>query len=273
MTNEYPPLKQVDYAGEDAEYLKQWLSDLDVPANRIVFPHVRLKGLANHEDIRTEDYRSLTKLLLDVIEDEFVPQTVLVPTFTYSFTNSGVYHRTFSQSEVGRFSEEVRRDADVYRTPDPVFNVVDTGEYLSTLTDIDYTEAFGPDSLYAHLDEQDAIILNIDLNRPIISTQLHYIERINDVPYRYDKEFEGVMYETPESFQEIEYTYFVRDLDRDPQWDREHIRTYLSDHDGLSIETKEGLDATAISAQTKRELITKQLREQPEFLLQERLND
>jgi len=255
------------YSQTDYEYVTSLLSGLDIPSNKILFPHVRLKGLKQKNDILNLEYEALTQLLLDSFTDVFQPKTILVPTFTYSFTNSGIYHRNFSKSEVGRFSEEVRRKFATYRTPDPVFNVVDTTDHLVKLDGLDYTTAFGINTLYEYLDDQDAVIVNFDINKPIISTQLHQIEKLNDVPYRYDKQFEGIICHDENQFTEIDYTYFVRDLDRDPNWDRSKIREYLIEEGVLQVASLDGVKVTAIFAQDKRKYISKQLSDDPEFLI------
>jgi len=152
-----------EYSKADYEYVTDLLNGLDIPSNKILFPHVRLKRIKQKDNILNLEYEALTRLLLDSFTDVFQPKTILVPTFTYSFTNNGVYHRNFSKSEVGRFSEEVRRKFATYRTPDPVFNVVDTTDHLAELDGLDYTTAFGSNTLYEYLDDQDAVIINFDI--------------------------------------------------------------------------------------------------------------
>lgn len=256
------------YSEEQYNYVSNILSKLRIPEDQILFIHARLKGLRQKTDILDHSYEAISKTLLDAFVKEFQPKTVLVPTFTYSFTSSGIYHRTFSKSEVGRFSEEVRQKFSTYRTPDPVFSVVDISSHLSEKDNIDYTKAFGSGTLYDYLDEEDAMIINFDLPKPIISTQLHHIEKINEVPYRFDKTFKGVIYNDENNYNEIEYDYFVRDLDRDPEWDRKKIRKKLSDEEVLQVVERDGIELTCISAQDKREIISKEVSKDPEFLIE-----
>jgi len=256
------------YSKEQYNHISSILSEIDIPKNRILFIHARLKGLKEKTKVLDDSYEAVSKLLLDAFTKEFHPKTILVPTFTYSFTDSGIYHRVFSKSEVGRFSEEVRRKFSRYRTPDPVFNVVDTSDHLVKKDAIDYTNAFGSGTLYDYLDEENAMIINFDLPKPIISTQLHHIEKINDVPYRFDKTFEGIVYNDEGDYHEITYDYFVRDLDIDPKWDREKIRRKLIDDGALQVTEKNGIEVTCVSAQEKREIISEEIKKDPEFLIQ-----
>ncbi|NLC72725.1 MAG: hypothetical protein GX684_03005 [Ruminococcaceae bacterium] len=164
------------------------LKQLNIPKKRIIFLHVKLRNFKKRVNA---SYEILSKAIITVFEDLFNPKTILVPTFTYSFTKSGIYHRAFSKSEVGRFSEEKFAP---YRTRNPIFSVVDVHNYLSNFeNEINFNTAFDENSLFHFLDEEDCIIVNFGLEK-LISTQLHYVERQMNVSYRYDKIFEGVVY-------------------------------------------------------------------------------
>ena len=55
------------------------------------------------------------------------------------------------------------------------------------------TKAYGNESIWYYLDNKEHYILNINLHEEIISTQLHYLEFIHSVPYRYKKFFNGYL--------------------------------------------------------------------------------
>jgi len=255
-----------EYSKADYEYVTDLLNGLDIPSNKILFPHVRLKGLRQKDDILNLEYETLTKLLLDSFTDVFHPKTILVPTFTYSFTDSGVYHRKFSKSEVGRFSEEVRKKFSEFRTPDPIFSVADMMGYLQN-KQIDYTTAFGEGGLFEFLHEENCAIINIDLSE-ILMTQVHYIEKKCGVSYRYDKEFEGIVYKDEQSWQDVKYEYFVRDLDDDPQMDHEKREQFLRDQGGLQSVKKDGITGSWISAQQKHILLSEKMDSNERYLLE-----
>ena len=256
-----------DYAAADYEFIYGFLNELDIPSGRILFLHVRLKGLKNHENIVTTDYPALTSLLLDVFENLLSPTTILVPTFTYSFTDSGIFHRIFSQSEVGRFSEEVRLHFAKYRTPDPIFNIADTTDHLES-TSIDYTTAFGKDSMFDYLHHDDCIIVNFDLPK-LLMTQVHYIEHEFGVSYRYNKSFEGVVYSDYTEWYDIEYDYYVRDLDEDPMMDYKKRYKMLDSAGVLHHVQQDGIDAWWTTAQDKYDVLLEALSEDERVLLDE----
>jgi len=239
------------------------LKHANLPENKIIILHAKLKDF---KEITGASYADLSKAILNTLDSLFSPVTILVPSFTYTFTKSGIYHKQFSKSEVGRFSEEVRCFAP-YRTPDPIFNLLDTKNYLpSKAGDIDYRTAFDRNSLFEFLDREDSIIVNLGLDH-LVSTQLHYIERCNRVSYRYDKFFTGVIYYDEVNWEHINYKYYVRNLEKDPKWNRNKIKEFLIQSGALHCVSKNNIELSWITAQSKNRLISKELRKDEMFLI------
>lgn len=202
--------------------IKELINALKLPKDQILFLHVRLKGLdgAMH-------YADQSKEIIASLNNLYKPKTILIPTFTYSFTKTGFYDRTNTPSEVGRFGEEVRKlYSPEYRTMNPVFNCIDTNRYFKNIN-IDETTAFGQGSFLDLLARTGYIILNINLDN-LINTHLHYLEYTNNVDYRYNKVFPGKVSFDGKTYKEINYNYFVRVLEIDTKWRRKKIENYLS---------------------------------------------
>jgi aminoglycoside N3'-acetyltransferase len=256
-------LLECNDSGTAMHYLNGFFKRANFPKNKIMFLHARLKPLKECTGL---DYKELTKHIIEILEKLYKPKTILIPSFTYSFTKSGVYHKYFSKSEVGRFSEEARKIVP-YRTPDPIFNVLDTNDYLPTLgSKLDYSTAFGKNSLFDYLHDEDCLIVNLGIDK-LISTQLHYIESQNQVSYRYDKLFYGVIYHTETRWENIDYQYYVRDLKKNPQWDREKIKDYLLENNALYRLENNNIELNWITAQTKSKFISQALKNDESFLL------
>jgi aminoglycoside N3'-acetyltransferase len=245
------------------KYLNSYFKDAILPKNKILFLHARIKPLKEQTGL---GYKDLANLVIEILEKLYQPKTILIPSFTYSFTKSGIYHKDYSKSEVGRFSEEAR-SIGFYRTPDPIFSVLDTNNYLAVLgAKIDYTTAFDKNSLFDHLHDEDCLIINLGLNE-LVSTQLHYIESKNQVSYRYNKYFGGVVYNSKAHWETINYKYYVRDLKKDPQWDRKIIKDYLIENHALQIFDKNNIELNWINAKTMSKLISIALKNDEHFML------
>ena len=169
--------------------VSDFLLGLDLPKRKVVVVHARIKSIAQQLEGRCS-YPEITGNIIHYLEEVASPPTIMIPTYTYSYTKSRVFHRLFSRSEVGRFSEEARLHG-YHRTPDPIFSFLDTNQYFNEK--VNFNIAFGKGSIFDFLHREDAIILNIGLG-DFIATQRHYIERYYNVPYRFDKLFSGVVY-------------------------------------------------------------------------------
>lgn len=201
--------------------IKKIIESLKLPTNEIIFMHVRLKGLDTNLS-----YNEQSKQIIGYLNEFYSPKTILIPTFTYSFTKTGIYDRVHTVSEVGRFGEEVRASYSyLNRTMNPVFSVMDT-ESLFQKMDIDETKAFGENSYFDHIARKGFIMCNINTQEPIFS-HLHYLEYKNKVDYRFKKTFPGKVSEDGKNFTGTNFEYFVRNLDMDTKWRRKKILKYL----------------------------------------------
>ncbi|MFV9482464.1 AAC(3) family N-acetyltransferase [Christiangramia sp. ASW11-125] len=241
--------------------LENFIKQIDLPKNQILFLHVRLKGIAN--DL---SYDILSKKIISLFEDLYSPKTILVPTFTYAYTKTGVYNKMESPAEVGRFSEEIRKMYDwECRTNNPVFNVIDTKKYF-TKYNLKEETAFGDDSLMHLLHEMGHIVINLNVEN-FISTYLHFLEYHYNVPYRYIKSFPGEVILSTENTKQVNYKYHVRDLDADTSWDRNMIKETLADANGLRVYNSGGIELSWIDSEKMESILGKKLTRDKNFLL------
>lgn len=198
-----------------------------IPSESKIVLYVKLKGLIHDVD----DYNIQAHNLLDMIREFLRPSEIYVPTFTYDFTKNFFFNVFDTPSEVGRFSEEIRNifNSKHYRTLDPIFSVVET-EKGSFKSKIFNDNAFGPSSIWENLNHQPHYIVNINLNSPITSSELHHLEYRIKVPYRYMKNIKGVVVGWDKIKHEFDYKYYVRDLELNPQWNRDKILSACQKH-------------------------------------------
>ena len=195
---------------------------------------------------------------------------ILVPTFTYSFTKTGIYLRTNTPSEVGRFGEETRLAFDTaQRTMNPVFSVIDCHLVMNS-NEISQGTAFARHSLWEDLNNIGHICLYIKLQVPPISTHLHFIEARHQVPCRSPKTFQGrVSTDGPEWTNES-YEYYVRDLERDTRWRRDKIAAYLKSHAVLHDNFYGDILMRWFDSAQMTPVIGAALRYDPEFFISDR---
>lgn len=131
------------------------------------------------------------KELYNVLLDLKVP-TLIFPSFTYSFCNGKDYDVRNSRTSMGALVEYVRKQADSYRSLDPILSMVAVGEKTDLLSyEIGYNslgEGSGFDILHR---EKNVKFLFFGADFSEYFTYIHHIEKIMDVPYRYDQAFWG----------------------------------------------------------------------------------
>ena len=119
-------------------------------------------------------------------------KSLIIPTFSYSFNNGEDYDVVNSKSYIGALNEYIRVNGESrYRTMDPLLSV-SVNEDLKGLFDHPGDHSLGEgcalDTIH-HMDGVKFLFFGIHMRQCF--TYLHYIEKMLDVPYRFDKEFEG----------------------------------------------------------------------------------
>jgi len=235
-----------------------------IPYCEHVLLHVKIRNLLENFS-GAIDYSTLSMMLLEAVRERS-PKSIVIPVFTYSFTKKRSFSVTASLSEVGRFSEEIRKlYPATQRSLDPVFSVMDTGNNVFKGNEWN-TEAFGESSIWKFWDDCDGVIVNIDLPQ-IVSTQLHFIEKAACVPYRYNKKFKGVVSSVAENNIILEYQYFVRNLEQNPKWDRKRIERTLHQEGVLHYALWEGLPVRWFKAKQMRQVLQPLIEQNPTYLL------
>lgn len=117
--------------------------------------------------------------------------TLVVPTFSYSFCHNEIYNPKTTKSGCGLFTEYIYKQEGVIRSLDPNFSVAAFGKNAEYFTENPVHESFGYGSFWTRLMEKNGKI--VCMNMDCGSTFVHYIEKQNEVPYRYNKAFNGCM--------------------------------------------------------------------------------
>ncbi len=174
-----------------------------IPSDQAILVHARLRGAREHSG---EQYRKLAdELLLCLLA--LRPSLLLIPAYTiYGYMAMRIFHSEYAHSEVGRFSEEMRRRG-YRRTPDPMYSVLDV---LGALPPgLDYSCTFGPGTLFDHLEGQPSVVINVDIPG-FYATPVHGIELRREVPYRFLVDLPGRLQAGGEPWREISYQAYVR---------------------------------------------------------------
>ncbi|WP_295097288.1 AAC(3) family N-acetyltransferase [uncultured Fibrobacter sp.] len=116
---------------------------------------------------------------------------VIIPSFTYSFCNHEDYDVLNSKTSMGSFNEYYRKKENRYRTLDPLLSL-SVSENLKPLFQNVGEHSLGKGSgldIVHQMENVKFLFLGADMAGCF--TYVHYVEKILDVPYRFDMPFEG----------------------------------------------------------------------------------
>ena len=152
---------------------------------------------------------------------------LLIPTFTYSFCCNEVFDVLHSRSRVGMLGDSFLQMPHVRRTHCPIFSFALRGALSDTFMDIGI-EVLGKDSIFDKLLCHNAKI--ITFGNPYLGyTFVHFLETIANVPYRFDKNFSGIIRDESGKESAANIIYRVRHLDQRSELDYRKVAHFLID--------------------------------------------
>jgi aminoglycoside 3-N-acetyltransferase len=242
------------------------LRGLGVARDDTLWVHAGLQT-AVHVEGRTPTEKVDT--LLDAL-DLAVPDGVLaLPTFSYSFTGGEEYDIASSPSTVGVLSERFRSRPGVRRTADPIFSAAIRGRLpagWAHLFEPGDTDCFGERSVFAYLRHVDAWLLFVGVGLGYCTFVYHLEQRLR-VPYRYFKEFGG-MIRDGDRLVPATARYFVRDLEADVEnWFDPLADALIECGAARRARLPRGPALLITRARAIEAEATRRVRENPDFLL------
>lgn len=247
--------------------LEECLLSSKIESLSILILHVRLKKIKEFYDI---SYEELTKIILDLLACT-KPKNIIVPSFTYSFTDNKTFNKLSSKSEVGLFSELFRLQHSKYRTNDPIFSFCHKKSFQKEYENINFNSAFINNSIWEYFYKKDVTIVNIGLDHLIISL-IHYIEFICNVPYRRLIKIKGTV-EVDKIKKNLVYNFYARDKKSVYALDWLKIEADLIENSILKINYKKILNFKWLKISELSSFIKKKIRENPYYLVKKNINE
>jgi len=153
---------------------------------------------------------SMIKAILQCLGPD---QTLLLPTFTFSFCKTGKYNAEETPSETGVLTEYFRKMPSVFRTRCPIYSFGVYGAKAHEFANLKLGEScWGAGSVFEALECQNALVIGLGEALSAIATIFHRGEELCRVPYRYYKNFSGEA-NFGSGSESISQKMFVRRLD------------------------------------------------------------
>ena len=167
-------------------------------------------------------------LLIEAMEAAIAPGgTLVIPTFSYSFTKGEPFDVLRTGSMVGMVSERFRTMRRVCRTSDPIFSFACRGSRAAEFCAAPTQECFGRQSVFGLLHRSNAHIVDLGCSMNRGGTFVHYVETAHGVTYRYNKSFSGTLITSDRQRHACSVVYNVRDLTRKSEADLRRLQSRL----------------------------------------------
>lgn len=256
----------VSKTGTISSKLAERLLGARMPQNTQSVIYVKISGLEPTAHHNPADYRSLSKKLLKELSDVGLGQ-IWIPSFSYSVLEKHHFSRRGTESEVGRFSEEVRRMVShENRTNNPVFSYVTPQDGVESGAQFQ-DSAFGTGSTTSMLANEGHLILNVNLPTPITATHLHWLEHKWKVPYRANIQRVISTSEIDGHENSRSYSFFARKNTDQPGFNRTKIREVLLDAGVWHEASLEGTHFGWAHSKEVDGVLEKYLKSEPSFLI------
>jgi aminoglycoside N3'-acetyltransferase len=185
------------------------------------------KPLALHIDfigllrlgLTTEDRLEAFSKFLSYSENS--GQAFAIPAFTYSFTKNEPFNILNSPSQTGLVTEYLRKTQIPKRTSDGIFSYLIYGkDFVENHFECSDYESFGKRGIAGEIFAKDGWIGSTGgVFRH--ATEIHFLEKLLNVEYRFDKDFEGDVIDIDGSKKSTTIKYFCRkDLSIRPDFRR-----------------------------------------------------
>jgi len=227
------PVGPVEMAGlTSLEEIERWLARASgaevsspAPTRPEVADALRSVGLAAGDLVMVHAFTAALgitaradRVLIDALLDVLGPEgTLVLPAFTYSFCQTGIFEPDRSPSEVGIAADTLRREYSGLRSRCPIFSVVAVGPLAPEIGALRPETTFGPDSIFGLMLERQGKLCAIGVGYDRVTFN-HYVEEELQVPYRYWKRFEGVIRSGGRD-EPVGVDYYVRSLDPEAEQD------------------------------------------------------
>ena len=195
-------------------------------ANSPIFMHTDVSKVARSTLRRIDSNEGLLPGLHKFLRESFPEQELWFPAFNYDFAKTLVFDPTNDPIQVGALNESLRNSGEYVRSFVPIFSILRPTASASTR----FRPKVNPFDLqgeFAELRDRNGAIAFFGASIESL-TFIHFVEKLAEIPYRFEKCFSGQMLLDNEITQ-MSLVYLVRPLSLRLEYNWQKISKLLSD--------------------------------------------
>ena len=186
------------------------LKNIGIKSDDTVFFHIDaalISQIISPKNINKNEF-----FINEIIKFFYPSGTIVMPTFTYSFTKNENYDLKKTPSLTGLIPELFRNNKEVSRSSHPIFSVAINGKKTKNFLNCTNSDCFGENTTFDLMKKLNAkiVCLGCFLDRVAFA---HYKEQQFNVKYRFFKNFSGHIVDKKK--YHCDTSYFVRNTDID----------------------------------------------------------
>lgn len=191
--------------------------------------------------------------------------TLIAPTFTYSAFAGKTYDVAASPSTVGGFGNGLRLRSGSIRSRDPNFSHAAIGLRAREMMSWHGEASIGPGSFYQRFSDADGLVVLLGVDFRALPVFMH-MERMLELPYRYDKKFAGIVRDERGEVQATAI-HAVRDERTQPNTERSRIGAIIDRDETCRHVKLGGADLRAVPVRVVERIVRDQVAIDPHILL------
>lgn len=233
--------------------------------DRLASIHIDAIGLIRLGQTNEERLNNFSQIISSA---EQMGGNIMIPTFSYTYPKNQVFSIMETPSDVGAVTEFLRKSYPYKRTIDPFFSYLLFGEKGSEHFKVQDYECFGDKSLIADLFSQNGYICcvgNVFHNTP---TEVHYIEKLLNVDYRFNKLFNGIIRDCEGNQHQQTTTFYCRKYLDEVEPDMTRLENDLKKNDLFEYWRDDNVDfeIQAVSFQRLYDFVKDKITQNPGYL-------
>lgn len=234
----------------------------------VLYIHTGLNfGLPNLK-LRRKD---LLEFLANILYKLNVP-TMIMPCYTFSFCNEEIFNIYETKSSMGALNEYLRTEHHWERSHDPLMSNILYGKEQHFVKDIG-KNSVGEGSTFDLLAKSGLKVKFLFFGPRVHDcfTYMHYLEAVEQVPYRYNFDFEGTIIDGENVYND-KYTLFIRDNGVEAGGGAKIYENILIERQLAKFTWLGGGAITVLDLKSAQKTYLDLLRESPNFYIEEVYN-